>query len=139
MPERIQGLPLDIIRSEARRYLAVNGDANSELYLSEAIYYEGEVLLPGRGDIVVPRNSVLVFADDEPDRNWGHACRYLFHDPQTGYLTGEIRALLPPTPDFGESFTAFHASSASSVSSTLFSRRWPLLRLPCCPNIRSHR
>ena len=71
MPERSEGLPLDIIRSQARIYVAARGEAGTNLYLHDAIYRAGEVLQPGRGDIVIPRDSVIVFADDEPLKNWG--------------------------------------------------------------------
>jgi len=127
MPDRAQKLPLDVIRSQARIHTAGRGDVATNLYLHDAVYHAGEVIQPKREHIVVPRNSVIVFADDEPLKNWGHRCRYLLHDPKTGALTGEIRALLPPTLDFGEHFVPFHTPV---VSSSHAAERWPVVALP---------
>ncbi len=127
MPEPTQDLPLDVIRSQARIHLARRGDAGTNLYVHRAVYRAGEVIQPRRADIVVPRDSVIVFADDEPTKNWGHRCRYLLHDPHSGELTGEIPALLPPTFDFGERFDAFH-TPVVSVSEA--ATQWPVVALP---------
>ncbi|HLN17035.1 MAG TPA: hypothetical protein VK277_09835 [Acidimicrobiales bacterium] len=127
MPDRVEGLPLQVIRNLARIHLASGGQSDSNLYVSDAVYRRGEVLLPGRGDIVVPRDSVIVFADDEPLQNWGHECRYLLHDPESGELTGEIDALLPPTLDFGRDFVPFHVPTAFGPPEPL---RWPIVYLP---------
>jgi hypothetical protein len=127
MPERVDGLPLDVIRTRARIHMASAGDSGSNLYVRDAIYRAGEVLQPKRADIVVPRDSVIVFADDEPLKNWGHACRYLLHDPETGALTGEIGALLPPAVEFGRDFVAFHVPTAFGSQSTV---KWPVVQLP---------
>jgi hypothetical protein len=128
MPERAEGLPLDIIRSRARIYVAARGEVGTNLYIHDAIYREGEVIQPERVDAVIPRDSVIVFADDAPLKNWGHACRYLLHDPESGELTGVIQALLPPTLDFGEQFVAFHTPVRHPPPSVI--EQWPILTLP---------
>lgn len=127
MPVPAERLPLDIIRSQARLHVARRGDAGTNLFLHSAIYRAGEVIQPHRAKIVVPRDSVLVFADDEPSKNWGHRCRYLLHDPKSGALTGEIAALLPPTLDFGEHFVPFHTPVVSAGAAAA---RWPVAGLP---------
>lgn len=127
MPIPSERLPLDVIRSQARIHVAQRGDAGTNLYLSSAVYRAGEVIQPGRAEIVVPRDSVIVFADDEPLKNWGHRCRYLLHNPKSGALTGEIAALLPPTLDFGEHFVAFHTPI---VAADTTSAQWPIASLP---------
>src|SRR5207248_759858 len=128
MPETRQDLPLNVIRSQARIHAARRGDATTNLYLHAAVYRAGEVIQPGRADITVPRESVLVFADDEPTKNWGHRCRYLLHDPKSGEPTGEIPALLPPTLDFGEHFVPFHTPVAQAAATA--AERWPVVSLP---------
>ena len=127
MPEQIDGLPLEAIRTRARIHTASSGAARSNLYIRDAVYRGGEVLQPGRADTVIPRDSVIVFADDEPLRNWGHPCRYLLHDPETGVLTEEIDALLPPSMDFGNDFVSFHTPTAFGSSRQL---NWPIVHLP---------
>jgi hypothetical protein len=118
---------LNTIRSQARIHLARRGDAATNLYLSSRVHEAGEVIQPGRADVVVPRDSVIVFADDEPAKNWGHRCRYLFHDPANGALIGEAQALLPPTFDFGAHYTAFHTPVSTVVGAT---SSWPVARIP---------
>ena len=120
-------LPLNIIRQRARIRVASYGGTATNLYVRDAIYRGGEVLQPKRGDIVVPRDSIIVFADDEPTKNWGHRCRYLFHDPKTGELIQELPALLPPTFDFAARFELFHQASTVSAASR---SQYPLLYLP---------
>jgi Peptidase C13 family. len=120
-------LPLNIIRQRARIRVASYGGTATNLYVQDAIYRGGEVLQPKRADIVVPRDSVIVFADDEPTKNWGHRCRYLFHDPKTGELIQELPALLPPTFDFGARFELFQQASTVSAASR---SQYPLLYLP---------
>jgi hypothetical protein len=122
-------MPLDVIRSQARIRLARAGDATTRLFLHDAVYRAGEVIQPGRAEIVVPRDSVIVFADDEPGKNWGHRCRYLLHDPKSGELIGELPALLPPTFDFGERFVAFHepAVASAALEAAVY---WPVVSLP---------
>src|SRR5439155_19993453 len=92
-------LPLNIIRQRARIRVASYGGTATNLYVHDGIYRRGEVLQPKRTDIVVPRDSVIVFADDEPTKNWGHRWRYLFRDLKSGVVIQELLALLPPTLD----------------------------------------
>ena len=68
-----------------------------------------------------------MFADDEPLRNWGHACRYLLHDPESGRLTEEIPAVLPPTLDLGETFEPFHLPTRFHTADHL---TWQIVELP---------
>ena len=66
---RSAALPLNIIRQRARIRVASYGGTATNLYVHDAIYRGGEVLQPKRADIVVPRDSIIVFADDEPTKN----------------------------------------------------------------------
>jgi hypothetical protein len=127
MPERRDGLPLNIIQSRARTYIASRGEDGTNLYVNDSVYRAGEIIQPGRADIVIPRDCVMVFADDEPLKNWGHRCRYLLHDPQDGSLIAEIQALLPPAMNFGEQFTAFHTPIAFNPAGGV---NWPVVTLP---------
>src|SRR5439155_27295670 len=110
-------LPLNIIRQRARIRVASYGGTATNLYVHDAIYRRGEVLQPRRADILVPRDSVSVFADDEPTKIWAQRCRYLFHDPKTGEHIQELPALLPPTFDFGARFELFQQASIVSAAS----------------------
>jgi hypothetical protein len=94
-----------------RAFLAVSPErlGHVNLYLDQRVLRAGEQLGPAFQDLRAPRPSVLVFADDEPRANFGHPCRYLLFDPESGELHAELPARFPPwgarIPD---SLDAFH-------------------------------
>ena len=73
-----------------------------------------------------PENSVIVFADDEPLWNWGHPCRYLLHDPETGALTGDRRSA-PAVDGVRERLHPVPHSDDVRPSRAL---NWPIVQLP---------
>jgi len=52
----------------------------------------------------------MVFADDAPQYNWAHPCRYLLHDAKTGEFYREVKSQFPPylSEDAPRSYRAFH-------------------------------
>jgi hypothetical protein len=71
----------------------------TNLHLDDRIYNEGETIGPVHQKIFAPRTSILVFADDDPRANFGHACRYLLYDAKTGNFHREAPARFPPIAD----------------------------------------
>ncbi len=69
----------------------------TQLLIDATPYPERYVFSLPEASIVVPRKSVLVFVDDMPGANWGHPCRYNFHDPASGELFDSVSAQFPPT------------------------------------------
>ena len=71
-----------------RAFLAVGPErlGHVNLYLDQRVLRAGEQLGPAFQDLRAPRPSVLVFADDEPRANFGHSCRYLLFDPESGEI-----------------------------------------------------
>src|SRR5215472_7446017 len=86
----------DRIRSGVFEGLTPQQRQTTNLYLDERIREKGEQLGPEFQKIVADRPCVLVFADDAALANFGHDCRYLLHDPETGKLLREIPARFPP-------------------------------------------
>jgi hypothetical protein len=84
------------VRAHAFRTLSFAQQDTTNLYLDERIYEAGETIGPHFQRIVAQRPSILVFADDDPRANFGHACRYLLYDAETGEFQHESPARLPP-------------------------------------------
>jgi hypothetical protein len=87
------------VRNQAFRSLSFEKRETTNLHLDEHIYGEGETIGPKFQKIVASRPSILVFADDDPHANFGHACRYLLYDAKTGDFHREAPARFPPIAD----------------------------------------
>jgi hypothetical protein len=74
---------------------------SSNLFLDRHVYGRGETIGPPRQKIVAEQPTALVFADDEPQANWAHPCRYLLYDAENGDHRREVHAQFPPV--LGES------------------------------------
>jgi hypothetical protein len=66
------------------------------LHLRTEIIFAGVEVLVDRRALKLPRDSYLVFADELPQANWGHPCRYLLYDAVSLKLYNEIPAQFPP-------------------------------------------
>ena len=68
------------------------------IYVSIDLLKAGQSIKSWGHDYKVPENfpqSWFFFVDDQPDANWGHACRYIFVDAGTGKYA-VIKASTPP-------------------------------------------
>ena len=68
----------------------------SNFYMLEEVLSVNTSRIVPRQLITIKRPTVLAFADDAPLLNWGHPCRYLLHDAETGELYQEVAAQFPP-------------------------------------------
>ncbi|HVM48815.1 MAG TPA: C13 family peptidase [Candidatus Acidoferrum sp.] len=103
------------------------------MYLDHRLYEKGETIGPAFQKIVCKQASILVFADDAPLANFGHDCRYLLYDANTGSLHSEIPARFPPfLRKRPETLLPFHEPVSIDPNPALF-RIPPILR---CPIIR---
>jgi Peptidase C13 family len=66
------------------------------LYLDTRVRPEGEAVGPEFQRIFAPSNCLLVFADEDPQANFGHACTYHFFDAANGRHLGSAPARFPP-------------------------------------------
>ncbi len=102
----------------------------TNLYLDRKIYEKGEKIGPEFQKLVASRRSILVFADDNPQANYGHDCRYLLYDPENGSPHAELPARFPPyTTAKPETLHGFHTPITVRPNPELF-RVWPILRCP---------
>ncbi len=79
-----------------------------DLYMSRTIREGGETLGPAVQGIRLEQASALVFVDEEPAANFGHACHYLLYEPEKGRFRKSIGARFPPyAQDISADFTRF--------------------------------
>lgn len=84
------------VREHAYSTLTAENRQTTNLHIDEQIRSKGEKLGPDLQKIEVDKPSILVFADDQPLANFGHACRYLLYDAETAAFRREIPARFPP-------------------------------------------
>jgi hypothetical protein len=64
-------------------------------YIDETVRKEGTVLRIGEKEHLLRSDTIVVFVDEEPGKNWGHDCRYLLYDVRTKSVD-TIKARFPP-------------------------------------------
>jgi hypothetical protein len=95
MPEEIAQSILDKIKLHAVSHVSPDARLATNLSIDRHVYQSGEEIGPPRRRIRVTHRTIVVFADDDPRANWGHRCRYLLYDADSGELTREVEARLP--------------------------------------------
>jgi hypothetical protein len=117
---------LQRVRAHAFNSLSFEKRQKTNLHLDDRVYNEGETIGPEFQKIVAQRPSILVFADDEPHANFGHACRYMLYDAKTGDFHREAPARLPPIADarHPKTLRAFH-EPVQFVANPIQFRLWP--------------
>jgi hypothetical protein len=71
---------------------------NCIVYVSQNVMTKGQEIKSWQQVYTVPSNfpgAWFFFVDDQPGANWGHQCRYIFVDADTGKYH-IINALTPP-------------------------------------------
>ena len=95
-------LSWDQISELALTNLSPEERLSSVVYLEERVLPKGAVLEVDGEEMRMPWPAVKVFVDLEPTANWGHDCRYLLINAESGELRA-IDARFPPfvhgTPD----------------------------------------
>lgn len=72
--------------------------AHGIAYLAQPPVSGGTLVQFPRMEIEVLRPSWLAFVDGSPDRDWGHACRYLTVDDETGEIQSYAAQFPPFSP-----------------------------------------
>ncbi len=130
MPKATDQALFESIRTHAFRSLPFDRLQSTNLHLDTRIYRAGQPIGPRRQKIVADRASVLVFADDAPQANFSHACRYLLYDAKTGGFHREVPAQFPPFDKARpETLQAFHEPVQFTARPNLFQVR-PWWRCP---------
>jgi hypothetical protein len=122
------------VQEHAVRRQAWANARTTNLYIQREVLKAGSVVMAHRQEIPLKQDIVLVFADDAPQFNWSHPCRYLLYDARSGEPYQEVGAEFPPyltkVPD---SFVVFHEPVRLVGSQFLYPIRpifWCPLRFP---------
>jgi hypothetical protein len=102
----------------------------TNLHIQREVLRDGAVIRAHRQEIPVKGDTMMVFADDAPQFNWSHPCRYLLYSAKTGQPYQEVNAEFPPyltaVPD---DFVPFH----EPVRLDIGERLWPIKPYLKCP------
>lgn len=80
-----------------------------DLYMNDTIRARGEILGPEVQGIRLEEASALVFVDESPSANFGHACQYLLYVPESGQFREAVPARFPPyAQDIPRDFELFY-------------------------------
>ena len=121
---------LQNVRAHAFNQLPFDKRTTTNLHVDERIIPAGETIGPGRQQIATRRPSILVFADDQPDRDFSHSCRYLFYDPQTANFNEEVKAQFPPyVAGKPATLKVFH-EPVQLQPRQIIARKGPVFRVP---------
>jgi hypothetical protein len=122
---------LERIQDDARLRLAFERPEPSNLYIETEVLRRGHTIEAQHQRIEIERDTVVVFADDEPLANWGHPCRYLLYEPENGELYRTVEAQFPPSlTDERETFKLFHEPVKFARPEILWPVAWPWWRWP---------
>ncbi len=80
----------------ALKELSESERRNGAVYLDERELASGSTLKIDGEEIPVRRRTAVVFVDRVPQANWGHDCRYLLVDLESG----EVRSIAAQFPPF---------------------------------------
>jgi len=67
----------------------------SVVYLDEREFSAETAIEIDGAEVCMPWLFMIAFVDLQPTANWGHACRYLFVNPETGDVQ-QMSARFPP-------------------------------------------
>src|SRR5215213_5880848 len=122
---------LEKIKDDARLRLAFERRQPSNLYIETEVLGRGHTIEAQHQKIEIERDTVVVFADDEPLTNWGHECRYLLYEPENGELYKTVEAQFPPSlTDERETFELFHEPIKWAKPDILWPVAFPWWRWP---------
>ena len=85
--DQISKLSIAALPSEERE--------SSVIYLDERVFPAESVIEIDGGEKQLSSPVMVAFADLQPEANWGHVCRYLLVNPETGELQ-MVMAQFPP-------------------------------------------
>ncbi len=131
MEAEINERTLRTVQTHAFERLTYAQRETTNLHVDMHIYQTGENIGPAFQKITASKPSILVFADDDPMANFGHACRYLAYDSKTGNFLNEKPARFPPiSRDKEMTLKPFHEPVRFVEKPTLFRPYFPVWRCP---------
>jgi hypothetical protein len=94
--KKAEKLTIDKVREMVLQSMTEQDRAHKPFYIDQVIHPEGKELVIGKNRYRMTSDTIVVFVDDEPGKNWAHDCHYLFFDVQTGEVK-EIPERFPPS------------------------------------------
>jgi hypothetical protein len=122
--------PLQRAKEHAFYSLSYSERQTANLYVSRQVVDPGAPIGPPFQEISARESSVLVFADMEPRSGFGHPCRYLFYDPESGAFQRVLEAQFPPFAPAENALEPFHLP-VRETPTEIFRVRPPL----ACPHL----
>ena len=116
-------------KEDALQSLTASQRQASNFYISRTTVAGGARIGPPFQQTIVEGNSILVFVDLQPGTGFGHLCRYLLYDAETGALRQSVDAQFPPFIAYEEELSSFHRP-VSTTGRTDFYRLIPDLDCP---------
>ena len=97
------------VQEVALASLPISRRRTSNLYLENRVLRRGETIGPKFDPVRIEQDSVLCFADHQPNANYSHECQFLLFDAVSGRPLRRIRSKFPPYEIEGRgSLRAFH-------------------------------
>jgi hypothetical protein len=126
-------MPENIFRSvqdHAVRRLSWSKLKSTNLYIQKDVLKARSHIRAHRQEIPIRGDTIMVFADDAPQFNWGHPCRYLLYSAKTGEPYQEVNSEFPPyLTEVPDAFVPFH----EAVRLDVVGRFWPIKPYLRCP------
>jgi hypothetical protein len=129
--KRASSRNVDSIKSNVVSRLSWTAAHSTNLYIQSNVLERGKEILAYKQQILLERDTIMVFADEAPRYNWAHPCRYMLHDADTGELYQEVKAQFPPylRSEDPETYKLFHESVPVANAGLYYPVR-PKLRCP---------
>jgi len=84
------------IKEYSLRQLNINEKTKRNIYVDTERLPAGKVLAASHQKIELSRDTALVFEDLAPQYNWGHPCRSVLYNPDTGEPYDSVDSEFPP-------------------------------------------
>lgn len=94
--KKVKKLTIDNVREMVLQLMTEQDRTGKPFYIDEVIYMKGKELVIGKNKYYMTSDTIVVFVDNEPGKNWGHDCSYLFFDVHTGNVK-ELHEQFPPS------------------------------------------
>jgi hypothetical protein len=86
-----------IIDDALKQFIKNRGShADPAMYFDNKVLKKGEKIDLFEKTIKIEEPTNLVFIDEQPGLNWGHACQYLLYQADKGKLINKVDAKFPP-------------------------------------------
>lgn len=94
--EMAKKLTVEKVREMVLQSMTEQDRDNKAFYIDDVIHPEGKKFLVGKNKYRMTSDTIVVFVDDEPGKNWAHDCHYLFFDIHTDRIK-KVSERFPPS------------------------------------------